>query len=87
MKRIALIGAFLALSVGLAWVIIARNGGKDVDTQTMSWQEQYDLGVRLLGEGNYEEAILAFQAVLQIDPKQTDVYVKMAYIYLEMGEL
>ena len=87
MKRIALIGAFLALSVGLAWFIIARNGGKDVDTQTMSWQEQYDLGVRLLGEGNYEEAILAFQAVLQIVPKQTDVYVKMADIYLEMGEL
>ena len=27
------------------------------------WQEQYDLGVRYLSEGNYEEAIIAFTAL------------------------
>lgn len=32
------------------------------------WQEQYDLGMRYLSEGNYEEAILAFAAAIEIDP-------------------
>ena len=30
-----------------------------------TWQEQYDLGQRYLTEGNYEEAILAFEALRQ----------------------
>ena len=31
------------------------------------WQEQYDLGVRYLSEGNYEEAIVAFTAAVSSD--------------------
>ena len=33
------------------------------------WQTKYDLGVRYLSEGNYEEAILAFEAAIEIDFK------------------
>ena len=40
-----------------------------------SWQEQYDLGVRYLSEGNYEEAIIAFTAAIEIDPKRPEAYV------------
>ena len=47
-----------------------------------SWQEQYDLGVRYLTEGNYEEAILAFTAAIEIDPKQPDTYLRLAEAYL-----
>ena len=39
-----------------------------------SWQEEYDLGVRYLSEGNYEEAILAFEAAIEIDPKAPGAY-------------
>lgn len=39
-----------------------------------SWQEYYDLGVRYLSEGNYEEAILAFSVAIDIDPKLSDAY-------------
>ena len=39
-----------------------------------TWQEQYDLGIRYLSEGNYEEAIIAFTAAIEIDPKQVDAY-------------
>lgn len=42
---------------------------------TPTWQEQYDLGVRYLSEGNYEEAIIAFTAAIEIDPKQAPAYV------------
>ena len=37
-------------------------------TAVDSWQEQYDLGMHYLLEGNYEEAILAFSLAIEIDP-------------------
>ena len=51
-----------------------------------SWQTKYDLGVRYLSEGNYEEAILAFEAAIKIDPKQEAVYLKYAEAYVQQGE-
>lgn len=46
------------------------------------WREQYDLGVRYLSEGNYEEAILAFSAAIEIDPNHADTYVLRADAYI-----
>ena len=50
------------------------------------WQTQYDLGVRYLSEGNYEEAILAFEAAIKIDPKNADAYRKLAEAYEKTGD-
>lgn len=50
-----------------------------------SWQEQYDLGVRYLTEGNYEEAILAFTAAIEIDPVREESYVELANTYVLSG--
>lgn len=43
-----------------------------------TWQEQYDLGVRYLSEGNYEEAIIAFTAAIDIDAKGAFAYLGRA---------
>ena len=51
-----------------------------------AWQEQYDLGVRYLSEGNYEQAIIAFRAAIKIDPKQAVVYEGLASAYLGVGD-
>lgn len=51
-----------------------------------TWQEQYDLGVRYLSEGNYEEAIIAFTAAIEIDPKRIEAYSSLANTYVIMGE-
>lgn len=50
------------------------------------WQEQYDIGVRYLSEGNYEEAIIAFTAAIEIDPKRTEAYNGLADAYLALGD-
>ena len=50
------------------------------------WQAKYDLGVRYLSEGNYEEAILAFTAAIEIDPKRPEAYKQLAEVYYELGE-
>lgn len=51
-----------------------------------TWQEQYDLGLRYLSEGNYEEAIIAFTAAIEIDPKQPLAYVGRGNAYIGSGE-
>lgn len=51
------------------------------------WQEQYDLGVRYLSEGNYEEAIIAFTAAIEIDPHNPETYGKMAEVYIALGDI
>ena len=51
-----------------------------------TWQEQYDLGLRYLEEGNYEEAILAFTAAIEIDPKQAPAYIGRGDAYVRSGE-
>lgn len=51
-----------------------------------TWQEQYDLGVRYLSEGNYEEAIIAFTVAIEINPKQAPAYVGRGDAYVQSGE-
>ena len=55
-------------------------------TSEPTWQEQYDLGIRYLSEGNYEEAIIAFTAAIEIDPKQALAYVGRGDAYMGSGE-
>ena len=50
------------------------------------WQKQYDLGIRYLSEENYEEAILAFDAAIEIDPKRAEAYLGRGDAYLMLGD-
>ena len=58
----------------------------DAADEAPDWQAQYDLGVRYLSEGNYEEAILAFEAAIEIDPRNADAYRKLAEAYEKTGD-
>ena len=51
-----------------------------------TWQEQYELGMKYLEEGNYESAILAFQAAIDIDPKKAESYLGLAEVYLAQSD-
>ena len=78
-----------AVSLLLALVLLLTLcgcGKKDDDAAGAgSWQEQYDLGVRYLSDGNYEEAIIAFTAAIEIDPKRVDAYMGRGDAYLGQG--
>ncbi len=37
-------------------------------------------------DGNYEEAILAFQAAIEIEPKLAQAYLSLSEVYLAMGD-
>ena len=50
-----------------------------------TWQEQYDLGMRYLDEGDYEQAVIAFTAAIEIDPKRPETYLGRAQAYVGLG--
>lgn len=56
-------------------------------SSAISWQEQYDLGVRYLSESNYEEAIIAFTAAIEIDPMAKEAYIGLANAYVYSGNV
>ena len=74
MKRVFSLLLILALTLSLA--ACGNSNG---------WQEQYDLGQKYLTEGNYEEAILAFTAAIEIDPKRAPAYVGRGRAYIASG--
>lgn len=51
------------------------------------WQAKYDLGVRYLSEGNYQEAIIAFTAAIEIDPKRAEAFLGRGDTYEKLVDL
>ena len=49
-------------------------------------QEQLELGQRYLAEANYEEAIVVFNKVIELDPNNADAYMYLGQTYLEKAE-
>ena len=69
-----------AMLAALLLLSLAACGAKD------PWQEQYDLGMRYLNEGNYQEAVIAFEAAIEIDPNRVEAYSGLSNTYMAMGE-
>ena len=78
MKRLKII------LISILFVISMVGCGESADN---AWQEQFDLGMQYLTEGNYEEAILAFTAVIEIDPKLPEAYRGLADAYAYSGDM
>lgn len=49
--------------------------------------EQLELGTRYLNEGDYEEAVIAFQKVISVDKKNVAAYLGMADAYIGLNKL
>ena len=77
---------FLTIILLLTLAACSKAPEADPADGAPGWQTQYDLGVRYLSEGNYEEAILAFEAAIKIDPKNADAYRKLAKAYEKTGD-
>ncbi len=49
-------------------------------------QEQLDLGAKYLEEMDYEQALVAFNAALEIEPKNVDAYLGIVEVYIRTNE-
>lgn len=84
MKKAKLLCLLLAL-LGLLSACSAHSEDA-AEKAAPTWQSQYDLGVRYLSSGNYEEAILAFNAAIEIDPKNAETYEQRGNAYWELAQ-
>lgn len=85
MKRFFYILLAALLLLTLAACQKAPEAAEPAD-EAPGWQAKYDLGVRYLSEGNYEEAIIAFTAAIEIEPKQAELYLCRARAYNAIGD-
>lgn len=81
---VLIIALVICIICAAALAILLAGNGKE-NTEAL-WQEQYDLGNRYLSNGNYEEAIVAFCAAIDIDPKRPEAYRGAANAYIAMGD-
>lgn len=81
-KVLIIVNIALVLVAAVLVCLILGVGGK---SEAASWQDQYDMGVRYYSEGEYEAAVLAFRAAIDIDPSRPEAYRGAAQAYIALG--
>ena len=81
-RNIIILIAVLALVVvGIIGTVIAVGV-----SQNSSIADTLQLAERYLDEQNYEQAIIEFEKILEIDPRNIDAYIGLAKTYIEIGD-
>lgn len=78
--------AILMIAVVLFLIITVLLGIKSNQFVKENLAKQLELGQKYLQEMNYEEAIIAFNKVIEIDPKNVEAYLGLADAFIGMGE-
>ena len=82
-KRVLIISGITLLVCIIAAIIIVTG----TNSTSAKASKELDLGNKYLLEGNYKEAILAFNKVIEIDPKNIEARMGLADTYIKTGEL
>ncbi len=72
--------AVLLIAVGVLSFVMS-------DSPAKKYEEQLKLAQRYLDELDYDKAIVAYRAAIEIDPKGEDAYLGLAEAYVENGDL
>jgi len=81
-KAFIITGSVILICI-IALVAVFTNTGS-VATQV---SKQLDLGHKYLLEGNYKEAIIAFEKAIQIDPKSVDARLGLSEVYVAANRI
>lgn len=82
-KKKNLRGVYLISAIAGLFIIVAAILLISYKSPARSLQRQLDLGYRYLSEMDYEHAIAAFEAAIEIDPRNADAYLGLADAYFE----
>ncbi|MBR0093497.1 MAG: bacterial transcriptional activator domain-containing protein [Lachnospiraceae bacterium] len=77
---IAAVVAAIVLAVGVGVIVYSSSPARRL-------QQQLDLGARYLTELDYEQAIAAYEAALEIDPKSVEAYGGLIQVYGGQGDV
>ena len=65
-------------------MVLFASCGRSAEAQI---KEQLDLGHKYMTELNYDQAVIAYNKVLEIDPKNVEAYLALADIYEHQGDM
>lgn len=77
---IIVIIAIVVIAVTAAAFFLTGSSAKN------SYQTQYELGEQYLEEADYEQAVVAFTAAIEIEPEETDAYLGRAEAYIGLND-
>ncbi len=80
-KKILLLAGVIALVMVLIGIVLIPSTAR-----FSRIRDQLALGERYLAEFDYESAILAYEKVLEIDPKNVEAYIGLAQAYIASGD-
>lgn len=70
----------------VALLVVIVTGIAALSSPQRKYEKQLSLGDRYFEELDYDRAIAAYRAAIEIDPKNSDAYEALAEIYMEMEE-
>ena len=67
-------------------ILLGLLSGLTACSKESRWQKQYDLGMKYLEAGDYEEALNAFDKAISIDEKEATAYVGRGAVYMALAQ-
>lgn len=81
-KKIGIIVGAVAVIIAVIIGVIASRG----ENEGARLQKLLDAGAKYLAELDYEQAVVAYNEAITLDPKNVDAYIGLAEAYLGMGD-
>ncbi len=79
-RNIIIIAAAAVILAGGAAAVVLTNNAKSTSESVLALAQRY------LSEQKYEQAVIEYQKILDIDPMNTEAYLGLAQAYLGMGD-
>lgn len=81
-KIVSVVGAVIATAIvaSIVGFLVYMNSAP------VRLNKQLELGRKYVTEQDYEQAIVFFQAAIEIDPRSTEAYLGMAEVYIHLGD-
>ena len=84
-KKIIWAAVVILTVLASAAILFVTAGKVKAENLKKAFAEQISLGERYLLEQRYEEAVIAFELAIEIDPKNADTYLKLSEAYVGTG--
>jgi len=80
-----LIGSSAPIALGCILILTPALEGCDGPSREAKEAKHRELAANYFEKGQYQEAVIEYQNVTQIDPKNNDAHYRLALAYLQLG--
>ena len=75
------VAAVVVIAAVVIGIVVAGSGSLKKKSA-----QQLEMARKYVSDMNYNQAIIAYKALIDIDPKNTDAYIELAEVYIKAGQ-